>query len=380
MLQDTELAALTRLRQALHQAPELSGEEAETARFITAWLADFSPDEVITGLGGHGVAAIYDSGHAGPTVLIRCELDALPIAEISGRPYRSRRPGKAHLCGHDGHMAIVCAVAMRLHRRRPRRGRVVLLFQPAEETGAGAQAVIGDPEFARIRPDFAFSLHNLPGFNLGEVYLKSGILNCASRGMRVRFEGRTSHASNPEDGVSPMSAMTVFMNGITAMSQGGTADDGFVLTTVVHAQLGEAAFGVAPGAAEVWTTLRTAREERMQALVTASEQLAGTVAADAGLSSSVSYHDIFPASDNDRDATEMVIEAVQAEDIACHLLDAPLRWSEDFGAFGRHCKAAMFFLGSGTDQPQLHNPDFDFPDALIEPAARIFTRIIANRL
>tara|TARA_R110002167_G_scaffold41655_31_gene127205 strand:+ start:1808 stop:2950 length:1143 start_codon:yes stop_codon:yes gene_type:complete len=380
MLQAADLAALTRLRQALHQAPELSGEEANTARSIAAWLNDFPPDEIITGLGGHGVAAIYNSRHPGPTVLIRCELDALPIVEISDTPYRSQHSGKAHLCGHDGHMAIVCAVAILLHRQRPQTGRAVLLFQPAEEIGAGAEAVIADPDFARIQPDFAFSMHNVPGFNLGEVYLKSGALNCASRGMRVRFEGRTSHASKPEDGISPMTAMTVFMNAISAMSQGDTADDEFVLTTIVHAFLGEAAFGVAPGVAEVWTTLRTANGDRMQALVTASEQLARTVAADAGLSCSVSYHDIFRPSDNDVDATQMVIEAVQAENIPCHLLDAPMRWSEDFGAFGRHCKAAMFFLGSGTEQPQLHNPDFDFPDALIEPAARIFSRIIRNVL
>nr|WP_306264310.1 amidohydrolase [Pararhizobium sp. IMCC3301] len=380
MLQAADLAALTRLRQTLHQAPELSGEEVKTARFIATWLEEFSPDEIITGLGGHGVAAIYYSRRSGPTILIRCELDALPIVEISDRPYRSQQSGTAHLCGHDGHMAIVCAVAMILHGNRPQTGRVVLLFQPAEETGAGAEAVIADPDFARIQPDFAFAMHNVPGFNLGEVYLKSGALNCASRGMRVRFEGRTSHASNPEDGVSPMTAMTVFMNGITAMSRGGKADDEFVLTTIVHAFLGEAAFGIAPGAAEVWTTLRTATEERMRALVVASEQLARTTAADAGLSYFIRYQDIFPTCHNDVDATQMVVGAAQAENIPCHLLDAPMRWSEDFGAFGRHCKAAMFFLGSGTKQPQLHNPDFDFPDALIGPAARIFIRIIKNVL
>lgn len=374
---EIELNALIKLRHALHRAPELSGGEVKTAQQITSFLDRLSPDELIQNLGGHGLAAIYDSHKEGPTLLIRCELDGLSIVEQSDKPYRSQNYGKAHLCGHDGHMAIVCALAMMLQKQRPKEGRIILLFQPAEETGAGAMAVLSDPQFSRIRPDYAFAVHNVPGYALGDVYLKSGPVTCASRGMRVRFGGKTSHASQPEDGVSPISAMMAFMSAVTSMCCGDAGDTDFVLTTIVHAWLGEAAFGIAPGDGEVWITLRTTNSERMERLVKACEQLARELAADAGLNQSVSYCDVFPACTNDPEATDIVAAAALLENINCRALEAPMRWSEDFGAFGSHCKAAMFFIGSGENHAQLHNPDFDFPDELIEPCARMFKRIIS---
>ena len=158
---------LVMLRRELHQAPEVSGEEALTAARIMEFVERLNPDRLVSGLGGHGVAAVFDSGQPGPSVLFRCELDGLPIKEISAVDWRSRTDGKGHLCGHDGHMAIVCGLGMALAARRPARGRVIVLFQPAEETGAGAAAVIADPDFSSLRPDFAFALHNLPGLPLG---------------------------------------------------------------------------------------------------------------------------------------------------------------------------------------------------------------------
>ena len=138
-------------RRRLHQAPELSGEEAETAREVIRFLGPTRPDRIIAEIGGHGVAAVYEGALAGPTALFRAELDALPIDEASTSDHRSATPGKAHLCGHDGHMATLAALARGLGRERPKRGRAVLLFQPAEENGVGAAAVMADPKFARSR-------------------------------------------------------------------------------------------------------------------------------------------------------------------------------------------------------------------------------------
>ena len=139
---------LIALRHALHRQPELSGAEAGTAALITDALRGTAPDRLVTGLGGHGVAAVYDSGQPGPTVMFRAELDALPIPDASGVAHASQRPGLGHLCGHDGHMAILMGLA----GTRPARGRMVLLFQPAEETGAGARAVLADPRLWRAAP------------------------------------------------------------------------------------------------------------------------------------------------------------------------------------------------------------------------------------
>ena len=168
-LTNHDIVELTAWRQKLHAMPEISGEEVATAAEVIAFLAETAPDKVLSGLGNTGVAAVFDGAEPGPTVLFRCELDALPIEEISDIPHRSRLSGKGHMCGHDGHTATIAALARGFAKDRPKRGRVVLLFQPAEETGAGAAAVIADPRFAEITPDYAFSLHNLPGLPLGHV-------------------------------------------------------------------------------------------------------------------------------------------------------------------------------------------------------------------
>ena len=272
-----------RIRQELHARPELSGEETASAAAITSHLAQLSPESVVEALGGTGVAAVFAGKHAGPTVMVRCELDALPIEELSQLPYRSEIPGKAHLCGHDGHMAILLALGKMLKQAPPPAGRVVLLFQPAEETGKGARAVLADPRFYDLGIDYALSLHNLPGFPLHRVLLKPGHVNCASRGMRIRFEGKTAHASMPETGLSPAAAMTSTVEALTGLSRPGPLDEAFALVTVVHATLGEPAFGVSPGHAEVWATLRTVTDEQMSQLVASAEALAQNAAEADGL-------------------------------------------------------------------------------------------------
>lgn len=379
-LSPNDLTDLTAFRHALHRRPELSGAEEATARAVVQWLEQTAPDRIITGLGGHGVAAVYDGRADGPTILLRSELDALPIAEQPGPDHQSQFPGVAHLCGHDGHTAILCAVARRLTHSRPATGRVVLLFQPAEETGAGARSVLADPKYAEIAPDWAFALHNLPGLETGHVRLRSGTLCCASRGMHVNFTGRTAHASQPETGLAPTRAICDLIEAAEALSHGDVTDPNFALVTVVHARIGEPAFGVAPGAGEVMLTLRTAENAAMARLVTQCEALAKDLSARDHLGCAISYADIFEASVNDAGAVAEIERALTAEGIPFATSPAPMRWSEDFGAIGAQCRGAMFLIGSGTGQPDLHNPDYDFPDALIEPASRIFSRILVNLL
>ncbi|RWL42582.1 amidohydrolase, partial [Mesorhizobium sp.] len=314
-LTNRDIVELTEWRRKLHRQPEISNEEEKTAREVVDFLTDTGPDKVLTGLGGHGVAAVYDSGKAGPTVLFRSELDALPIEELSGAEHSSQVPGKSHMCGHDGHTAILAALGRQFGRDRPARGRVVLMFQPAEETGNGAAGVVADPRFGEIQPDFAFSLHNLPGVPFGEVRLKAGTVNCASRGMRIVLEGKTAHSSMPETGTSPMPAVSQLMPALPALGRGTFADDDFSMVTVTHCSMGEAVFGIAPGYAEVWATLRTRRDERMAELVASAEALAAEIAARHGLSVRFDYHEIFVASVNASDAVEHLARALDEEGV-----------------------------------------------------------------
>lgn len=366
------------LRQRLHSRPELAGYESGTADLIRDFFIPLEPDQIISGLGGYGLAVIFKGREPGPTVMLRCELDALPIQEINDLPYRSQYPDRAHKCGHDGHMTILAAVGQSLAYARPDRGRVVLLFQPAEETGSGAAAVLADPYFSSIRPDFAFALHNLPGFPLGQVVLRTGSFNCASRGMAVTLEGRTAHAAQPETGLSPAPALSSLLSQVEQLP-GELQDQGQHLqATVVGARLGEKAFGTAPGRAELWTTLRSTTDIGMAALVEAAEDRVQQVTASTGLTVTIDYQDIFPATVN-ADAAVAIIEGAVAP-LSFKQLEAPFRWSEDFGHITALCSGALFGIGAGEQCPALHNPDYDFPDRLIVPAAELFGRILDDCL
>jgi amidohydrolase len=379
-LTNRDLVELTAWRRQLHQHPEISNEEEMTAKKVLDFLADTSPDKVLATLGGHGVAMVYESGEPGPTVMFRSELDALPIHELSGVPHSSLVPGKSHMCGHDGHTTILAALGRQLGRRRPARGRVVLMFQPAEETGNGAAGVVADPRFTEIAPDFAFSLHNLPGVPFGEVRLKAGVVNCASRGMRIVLEGKTAHSSMPETGVSPMLAISELMPALPALGRGTFADDDFGMVTVTHVTMGEPVFGIAPGSAEVRATLRTRQDDHMDNLCASAEALVARVAAAHGLSSRHDYHEIFVASVNAPVAVEHLRRALNEEGVKHGEESLPMRASEDFGIFGHSAASAMFFLGAGERHPALHNPDYDFPDDLIPIGSKVFMRTARNLL
>jgi len=379
-LTNQDVIELTEWRRGLHRNPEVSGEEAETARTVQALLASVGADRIVTGLGGHGVAGIFNGREPGPTVMVRAELDALPIEEISEAPHRSSIPGKAHLCGHDGHMAILAALARGLGRQRPRRGRAILLFQPAEETGAGAAAVVADSKFGEIAPDFVFALHNLPGMAFGKAALIEGPVSCASRGMRIVLTGKTAHASMPETGLSPMNAMAHLMPALTALGSGGPMDVSFAMVTVTHARIGEPAFGIAPAHGEVWATLRTLTDAGMDALVAKAEGLANATARANGLSVEISYNDVFRHCENAPEAVAHLRRALDAEGVPHDRGDLPMRPSEDFGHLGANAPAAMFFLGAGEHHAALHNPDYDFPDDLIGIGARVFMRALRDLL
>jgi len=366
---------LTVFRRALHERPELSGEEIGTAATIAKALRDLSPDHLVTGLGGHGVAAVFRGQDSGPTVLFRCELDGLPIAEAPGPSWRSKVKGKAHLCGHDGHMAILMGFARLVARDRPARGRVIVLFQPAEEDGSGARAVVADPGFANLRPDWAFAIHNMPGLAFGRAAISDGPANCASQGLRVQFFGHTSHAATPDKAASPARAIAGLIGQAMAAGPGGALGPGFRLVTVTHARMGEPAFGITPGEGEVWLTLRCLNDSDMAALRGQVQDIARDLAAQDGLRVEFKDNDVFAACANDRDARKVFLGAMTALGMAYDASAPPMRASEDFGVFGSVARSAMVLLGAGEAHPPLHNPDYDFPDGLIPVGASLFDQM-----
>tara|TARA_R110002049_G_scaffold10127_3_gene50498 strand:+ start:208176 stop:209321 length:1146 start_codon:yes stop_codon:yes gene_type:complete len=380
MLSNADLIELTTFRRALHQRPEVSGQEVETARRIAEALSVLEPSQILTGLGGHGVAAVFDSGTPGPTVLFRAELDALPITERHDIPWASQIAGKSHVCGHDGHMVMLLALGRMIARAPVSKGRVVLMFQPAEEDGSGARAVVADPQYQQIAADWAFAIHIEPGRPFGFVASCPGLINCASLGLKISLGGTTAHAATPETGTSPALAVAKLLPALDALGHGGTLDDAFRLVTITHVQIGEPSFGISPGDAVVYATLRSANDAGKDAIADEARALAHAVAAEHGLSVAFEVCDDFAASINDPHAYDVAVAAMDALGVAHGQQGVPMRASEDFGVFGWGARAAMLCLGPGEDYAALHNPDYDFCDDLIPIGSAIFDRIARDLL
>ena len=379
---------IARFRRQLHARPELSESEHETATAIVARLAPTHPTAVVDRLGTMqtGLCAVYDSGEPGPVVLLRAELDALPIQESNTFGHRSKTPGVSHKCGHDGHMATLVAVAEGLNSRPIARGKVYLLFQPAEETGTGASAVLADERFQTLDPpDAVYAFHNVPKYPLGQVLLRKGLFAQGSVGFIVRYRGKTSHSSYPEHGVNPSVAVTNLVAAVNRFDE--TLSDSVsapILGTVSYAQLGVAEkgpnFGTTPGEGVVMGVVRAHRTSDLDRVRNELASRAGQLARDGGLEHELSWHEAFAATESDDDCVAVVEAAAAQAELDARYLDEPFRWSEDFGYFTAAFKGAFFGLGSGTDQPQLHDDGYDYPDALIGIGASLYRAIIDRHL
>ncbi|CAF1330204.1 unnamed protein product [Rotaria sp. Silwood1] len=278
-------------------------------------------------------------------------------------------------------MAILLGIAKQLARTPPTRGEVVLLFQPAEETGDGAKAVIESEKFdASLRPDVAYALHNQPGRPFGEISIREGAFACASRGMIVRLHGRCSHAAHPEQGLSPIHAMCHLLEKLEQLPQRLPASEDLRLVTTVHACLGEVAFGTTPGEAVVMVTLRTATDALMLSLVDAACELVEQVTQKTGLTYEIEFRDVFAGVLNDRQATADIIDCAKKLGKTLTLMEAPNRWSEDFGVYSAVCRCAMFILGAGETAHVLHDSAYDFPDTLIEHGIEMFWTLLQKQL
>ncbi len=384
MMESEELRDLIRLRHELHAHPELSGRETETARRVQAFLERHRPDELHTGVGGHGLLAVFDSGRPGPSVAVRCELDALPIEEPNDIPHRSTNPGVSHKCGHDGHAATVAGLAGLIRRRGLPRGKAVLLFQPAEESGEGARAMLADRRLRDLQPDWMFAFHNLPRHPLGQVIVRDGVFASASVGLLVRFHGSGSHSSYPEHGRSPAPAVAELIERLGTLGDPAAPPGDLTLATVTQATVGEMArkvdFGVAPSSGCVAAVLRANRQEKLDALKQRAEEAAAETAARHGVEAGISWHEEFAATANHGEAGAMVRQAARRAGLPLAEAPEPFRWSEDFGLFLQTFPGALFGLGSGESLPQLHNEYYDYPDDLIATGLAVYWALLEEAL
>ena len=336
------------LRHRLHGAAETSGNEAETAALLVDALRPFG-GALETALGGHGVALTF--GTRGPRTLLRAELDALPTAG-----------GAAHLCGHDGHSATLWLVAARLAEKPPV-NMITLLWQPAEEVGTGAAAVLADRRWRGRRFDRGFAWHNLPSEPFGTVISRAFTICCASTGVRVRFAGRSAHAATPHTGVDLLPRVLRWIDTLP----GDRLDSDGVMTTLTHLRLGRANFGATPADAEVNLTLRALTDERLE---DEWDRLRSALP-DSGEAQQV---EPFAATENDEGLVGLLFKTCRATGHPFVNKPTPYRWSEDFGRFATLGPICFFGIGAG-DGPALHDPAYTFNDDLVEPAADLLLRL-----
>ena len=393
------MKTLEKLRDKLNKNAELSGQEKETNKIINKFLEKTNPDVHYKNVGGYGIVAIYKGAEEGKNILFRADIDGLNIPsgqqttvpehvegkdqrfdKLSDRKVQSSefkvQSQYSHRCGHDGHATILCGLAMRYGKKRPEKGNVILLFQPAEETGEGALAVINDPLFKDIKIDMAFALHNLPGYAKHQIILKKGCFASASLGLKLIFDGATSHASQPEKGNNPQRVITTLLDAFQKKYENLKRDKYHTTLTVTHVAIGEETFGVTPGHAEIWLTLRSQDDKSLQNLTDSTIALSEYVAKEFKLKFSHSIHEAFAATMNSSREVDIVEQAARDLKLSVNYIKEPFPWSEDFGRFGSLCPTCLFGLGCGFEHEPLHSPIYDFEDEIIDTGIDVFEKIV----
>lgn len=365
------LNELRSLRNTLHVIPELSWKENKTAQTVLSFTAKHCPGAEITHLTGTGFMLIIHGKSEGPVTVIRCELDGVPVTESADHQIRSLTPGVSHACGHDGHIAVSAGLAVLLNEHPPERGSVAILFQPAEETGEGAAAVMKHPSFISLNPDYIFGFHNIPGAPEGAVIVRDKTFASASRGMHITLTGTPAHAADPGAGNSPMAAA---LDLVTAIPVSAVLP---ARATATYIRIGSPDMGRAPFDADMALTLRAPDAAALDIFTESAEALVRGTAAAAGLKVSVSWSDIFPETFNCAPCTDIIREAAARCGLAIVEIHEPFLWSEDFGHYTSSYPGALFGIGSGSTPP-LHDADYTFPDSLIEPALKLYLGIVLH--
>jgi len=366
---------LVKLRHRLHANAEVSNQEKKTSKAIVEFLEKHNPDQIWENVGGYGVIALYQGKQAGENIGFRADLDALHISETIELEYASKTPHTAHKCGHDGHMTMVAGLAAYLQNTQLEKGNVYLIFQPAEETGEGAERINKGMRELDIELDYLFGLHNLPGFPKEQILTKKDTFAAASRGMVIKLFGKTSHAAEPEFGISPVMAMAEITTKMTNVHTDVSFSD-LTLATVIHSELGEIAFGTSPGYGEIRITLRAMQDVDMHKLIDYAENLVKDKSKEEHLEYEISYTETFPATENTEEAFQIMKESSQNVGLDFQELEKPFKWSEDFGQYKVQTKTGFFGIGSGMDCPHLHDETYDFPDSILLSGIKMYAGLI----
>ena len=378
-IDDTMMDAeeLKNIRKKLHTHPEISGSEQWTRNFIIDFLSKCHPTHLIEPIAETGILCVFDSLKPGPCIVFRAELDALPITEKNTFDHVSTCAGISHACGHDGHMSILLGLARFLSENiQQLRGKIVLLFQPAEETAYGAKHIMQDPRFHNLKPTYVFGFHNIPAYPLGSIIINQTVFASASQGLIIRFHGKTSHAGHPEEGINPLPCLLQSIQILNTISKDYSEKTPGSFITIIHMNLGEQAFGTSPGEAVLMATLRSPNQQVIDEMAkTVLDRLTLELTTFQGMWD-YEWVEVFPAIINHKESVHMIQNAAQALDFDIVYRETPFPWTEDFSYYLQRYNGAFFGLGAGVHHAPLHHPTYDFPDELIYFGVALCEKII----
>jgi hippurate hydrolase len=379
---------LRRWRQDLHRIPETGLVEHRTGDYLAAALSAMGL-EVVRGIGGTGqVATVRGSSTpagAGRAIGLRADMDGLPLPERSGRPYRSRHEGTMHACGHDGHMAMVLGAGLVLAAEGGFGGAVHLVFQPAEEHGLGAKAMIADGLLDRFPVEGMFGLHNMPGLAAGRISTRTGPLMSSEDNFEIRIAGRGGHASQPQMVVDPIVVAAQVVLGLQTIVARNVhpADTAVVSCTEV---VSDGARNAIPSSVVIRGDTRSFTTEVQTLLERRMRELSDGICAAHGATCTVTYTHEFEPTVNDAGATALALAAARLTVPADHVDPdcPPFMASEDFGAFARVVPACFAMLGNGVDLgaggTPLHSHDYDFNDDVLETGVAYYVNLARTAL
>ena len=373
---------ITDWRRTIHQNPGLMYDVEETAELVATKLQEFGVDEVVEGIGRTGVVAVIKGRQntSGRTIGMRADMDALPIHEKNDGPYKSKYDGKMHACGHDGHTAMLLGAAKYLAETRNFDGTAVIIFQPAEEGGAGGKAMVDDGMMERFGVAEVYGLHNMPGLPVGEFAICEGAIMAGTDEFTIQLEGLGAHAAMPHMGRDPIVVASQMVQALQSIVSRNVDPLSSAVVTVTGIQAGKA-YNVIPQEAKFWGTVRTLNDEVREQVFARMTVLLEGIAAAHEMKVTINVKAGYPVTVNHAAQTgfaaDVAREVVGDERVDVERL--PVMGGEDFSFMLLERPGAFIFMGNG-DSAGLHHEEYDFNDEAIPVGASYWAKLVEKAM
>jgi amidohydrolase len=368
-------------RRYLHERPELLYEVHETAKTVTEKLKAFGCDEVVPGIGRTGVVGVIKGNKPGTKVVgMRADMDALPLDEITGLPYASKVPGKMHACGHDGHTAMLLGAARHLCETRNFAGTAIVIFQPAEEGGAGAKAMIDDGLMTRFNIGEVYGMHNMPGLAIGKFAMRSGPIMAAADRLTIEIEGVGGHAARPHFAVDTVLVGSQIINALQSIVARNVDPLESAVISITLFQAGHTD-NVIPQTALLRGTARSLRASVRDLLEKRIVEVTEGIAKLYGAKVKVNYSRDYPVVVNNEKAVDFASSVAReiAGEPNVDTKTPPVMGGEDFAFMLEERPGAFIFMGNG-DSANLHHPAYDFNDSAIPYGSSYWVRLVEKSM